>query len=145
VPTTPNPTGGYFVMLRRADCIELDMSVDEALTYIMVNTASSQSFVETALEEYHKAVRGYGPVVIVRAGVSVPEIPADVIKSLEGLKGYPRLIATDPDDNKVIASVPYLTLEDRDDGIKAARRSVHKYLGDKKKQPRVPPTPIPAG
>ena len=35
VPTTPNPTGGYFVMLRRADCIELDMSVDEALTYII--------------------------------------------------------------------------------------------------------------
>ena len=31
VPTTPNPTGGYFVMLQaRADCIELKMSVDEA-------------------------------------------------------------------------------------------------------------------
>jgi uncharacterized membrane protein len=35
VPTTPNPTGGYFVMLRRADVIELDMSVDEALKYII--------------------------------------------------------------------------------------------------------------
>lgn len=35
VPTTPNPTGGYFVMLRRADCIELEMSVDEALTYVV--------------------------------------------------------------------------------------------------------------
>lgn len=35
VPTTPNPTGGYFVMLKRADCIELEMSVDEALTYII--------------------------------------------------------------------------------------------------------------
>ncbi|QHI97836.1 DUF502 domain-containing protein [Xylophilus rhododendri] len=35
VPTTPNPTGGYFVMLRRSDCIELDMSVDEALKYIV--------------------------------------------------------------------------------------------------------------
>ncbi|MES2955776.1 MAG: DUF502 domain-containing protein, partial [Pseudomonadota bacterium] len=27
VPTTPNPTGGYFVMLKRTDCIELKMSV----------------------------------------------------------------------------------------------------------------------
>ncbi|MET0311780.1 MAG: DUF502 domain-containing protein [Burkholderiaceae bacterium] len=35
VPTTPNPTGGYFVMLRKSDCIELDMSVDAALKYIV--------------------------------------------------------------------------------------------------------------
>ncbi|MDP3425275.1 MAG: DUF502 domain-containing protein [Burkholderiaceae bacterium] len=35
VPTTPNPTGGYFVMLRRADCVELAMTVDEALTYVV--------------------------------------------------------------------------------------------------------------
>lgn len=35
VPTTPNPTGGYFVMVRKSDCIVLDMSVDEALTYII--------------------------------------------------------------------------------------------------------------
>lgn len=35
VPTTPNPTGGYFVMLKRSDCIELEMSVDEALTYVI--------------------------------------------------------------------------------------------------------------
>jgi len=35
VPTTPNPTGGYLVMLKRSDCIELDMNVDEALTYVI--------------------------------------------------------------------------------------------------------------
>lgn len=35
VPTTPNPTGGYFVLLKKSDCIELDMSVDEALTYVI--------------------------------------------------------------------------------------------------------------
>ena len=35
VPTTPNPTGGYFVMLKSSDCIELKMSVDEALKYII--------------------------------------------------------------------------------------------------------------
>ena len=35
VPTTPNPTGGYFVIVRRADVIELDMSVDQALKYII--------------------------------------------------------------------------------------------------------------
>ena len=35
VPTTPNPTGGYFVMLKRSDCVVLDMSVDEALTYVI--------------------------------------------------------------------------------------------------------------
>lgn len=35
VPTTPNPTGGYFVMLKKSDCIELNMSVDEALKYVV--------------------------------------------------------------------------------------------------------------
>ena len=35
VPTTPNPTGGYFVMLPRSDVIELDMSVDTALKYVI--------------------------------------------------------------------------------------------------------------
>jgi len=35
VPTTPNPTGGYFVMMRRQDVIELDMSVDTALKYVI--------------------------------------------------------------------------------------------------------------
>ena len=35
VPTTPNPTGGYFIMVRQRDCVELQMSVDEALTYVV--------------------------------------------------------------------------------------------------------------
>ena len=35
VPTTPNPTSGFFLMMRREDTIELDMSVDEALKYIV--------------------------------------------------------------------------------------------------------------
>jgi len=35
VPTTPNPTGGYLVMVRQRDCVELQMTVDEALTYIV--------------------------------------------------------------------------------------------------------------
>lgn len=35
VPTTPNPTSGFFLMLPRTDVIELDMSVDEALKYIV--------------------------------------------------------------------------------------------------------------
>ena len=35
VPTTPNPTSGFFLMLPRAEIIELHMSVDEALTYVI--------------------------------------------------------------------------------------------------------------
>ncbi|MDH1380453.1 DUF502 domain-containing protein [Comamonas aquatica] len=35
VPTTPNPTGGYFVLMRKSDCVELEMSVDAALKYIV--------------------------------------------------------------------------------------------------------------
>ena len=35
VPTTPNPTGGYFVVVRKDQVVELDMSVDQALKYII--------------------------------------------------------------------------------------------------------------
>jgi len=35
VPTTPNPTSGFFLMMPRADVVELEMSVDEALKYIV--------------------------------------------------------------------------------------------------------------
>jgi len=44
VPTTPNPTSGFFLMMPRSDVVELDMSVDEALTYVisMGSVAPSQ-------------------------------------------------------------------------------------------------------
>jgi uncharacterized membrane protein len=35
VPTTPNPTSGFFLMMKTSDVVELDMSVDEALKYII--------------------------------------------------------------------------------------------------------------
>jgi uncharacterized membrane protein len=35
VPTTPNPTSGFFLMLPKADVIELKMTVDEALKYVI--------------------------------------------------------------------------------------------------------------
>jgi uncharacterized membrane protein len=35
VPTTPNPTSGFFLMMPKSDVIELEMSVDEALKYII--------------------------------------------------------------------------------------------------------------
>lgn len=35
VPTTPNPTSGYVVTVNAADAQKLDMSVDEALKYII--------------------------------------------------------------------------------------------------------------
>jgi uncharacterized membrane protein len=35
VPTTPNPTSGFFLMMPKRDVIELEMSVDAALKYII--------------------------------------------------------------------------------------------------------------
>ena len=35
VPTTPNITAGFFLIVPRAEAIELDMSVDDALKYII--------------------------------------------------------------------------------------------------------------
>ncbi len=35
VPTTPNPTSGFFLMMPASETVELDMTVDEALKYII--------------------------------------------------------------------------------------------------------------
>ena len=35
VPTTPNPTSGFFLIFRKDEVIELDMDVNEALKYII--------------------------------------------------------------------------------------------------------------
>jgi len=35
IPTTPNPTSGFFIMVPRTDVVELDMSVDEGLKMII--------------------------------------------------------------------------------------------------------------
>ncbi|WP_338771793.1 DUF502 domain-containing protein [Massilia sp. METH4] len=35
VPTTPNPTSGFFLMMARENVVELDMTVDAALKYIV--------------------------------------------------------------------------------------------------------------
>lgn len=35
VPTTPNPTSGFFLMVPREEVVVLDMSVDQALKYVV--------------------------------------------------------------------------------------------------------------
>ncbi len=35
VPTTPNPTSGFFLMMPRADVVELSIGVDAALKYVV--------------------------------------------------------------------------------------------------------------
>ena len=35
VPTTPNPTSGFFIMIPKTDVVELDMSVDDGLKMLI--------------------------------------------------------------------------------------------------------------
>ena len=46
IPTTPNPTSGYVVTVAQKDAKELDMSVDEALKYIIsLGTISHEALI----------------------------------------------------------------------------------------------------
>ncbi|MBS1209649.1 MAG: hypothetical protein H6R19_2047 [Proteobacteria bacterium] len=49
VPTTPNPTSGFFLMMARKDVVELEMSVDDALKFII-----SMGSVAPEVSKYHK-------------------------------------------------------------------------------------------
>ena len=49
VPTTPNPTSGFFLMVPRSDVIALRMSVDEALKYIISMGVVAPAFTAPAV------------------------------------------------------------------------------------------------
>lgn len=59
VPTAPNPTSGYFIIVPRSDVIELDMSVDDALKVVVsmgvivppVVPAAPDGVLETGVEQ----------------------------------------------------------------------------------------------
>jgi uncharacterized membrane protein len=69
VPTTPNPTSGFFLMVRKDETMELDMSVDEALKYVV------------SMGVVAPTVRGRGPAAVAASvapssDVSSPPGPA---------------------------------------------------------------------
>ena len=51
VPTTPNPTSGFFLLMQRKDVIELELSVDEALTYVISMGAVAPSSISKIEEK----------------------------------------------------------------------------------------------
>src|SRR3569623_1333675 len=64
VPTTPNPTSGFFLMIPRKDVVELDMSVDQGLKMIIsmgvvvpkwqgTPAAAAAAVAENPPEKYH--------------------------------------------------------------------------------------------
>ena len=73
VPTTPNPTSGFFLMVPRADVVELKMSVDEALKYVI-----SMGVVVPPLRE----PRPGEPVTAQVPGVTGPKAAAPVTEAL---------------------------------------------------------------
>ncbi len=57
VPTTPNPTGGYLLFIRREDIIILDMSVEDAAKFVIsfgLVTAQSADAAETLIRTLSK-------------------------------------------------------------------------------------------
>ncbi len=66
VPTTPNPTSGFFLMLPRSRVHELDMTVDEALKYIIS--------MGVVAPRPHRAPPSLGPVVSAPAAQHEAEI-----------------------------------------------------------------------
>ena len=51
VPTTPNPTSGFFVMMAKKDAFELDMSVEEAFKLVISAGVVTPSSVKIKDEE----------------------------------------------------------------------------------------------
>ena len=66
IPTTPSPVNGFYFYVRRSEVIELDMSVDEALKYIIsmgVVTSDSRSSKERKIADIGALPQG-APVTV---------------------------------------------------------------------------------
>lgn len=50
VPTTPNPTSGFFIMANRAEIIKLDMEVDDALKMVISGGVVAPQTLETPVD-----------------------------------------------------------------------------------------------
>ena len=61
VPTTPNPTSGFFLMMPKSDVIELDMGVDEALKYIISMGVVSPHIASQVVKPAKKSTRKPAP------------------------------------------------------------------------------------
>jgi uncharacterized membrane protein len=57
VPTTPNITGGFFLIVPRSETIELEMTVDAALKYII-----SMGVAEPAARQVRAAIKAAPPI-----------------------------------------------------------------------------------
>ena len=79
VPTTPNPTSGFFLMMPRRDVIELAMTVDEALKYVI-----SMGVVTPGV----RPVRVAEPL-LVPSGASRADAPANPVNSVNPVTPIP--------------------------------------------------------
>src|SRR4030095_2976695 len=69
VPTTPNPTSGYVVMLPKSRVHELDMTVDEALKYVI-----SMGVVARRAAPNPPSTAAPPPAVPAKAGAVAPSV-----------------------------------------------------------------------
>ena len=69
VPTTPNPTSGYVVMLPKSRVYELDMSVDEALKYII-----SMGVVAPRAAPHPAPTAAHPAAIAAKAGAAAPSV-----------------------------------------------------------------------
>lgn len=116
----------------------------EALVFLKVNPKNTQDHVEEAVEDYVSRFKVYGPVFLVPLNMDEKLVPPNAAKAFDSLSGvYPQLVVLDPDDDTLIVKVPYLSQDDRKKEMRDYRRTVHRYLQEKKRKPRPVPTPKP--
>jgi uncharacterized membrane protein len=72
VPTTPNPTGGYLLFVRRADAIVLDMSAEEAVKFVISFGLVTAESAEAAEIMVKSLTRGSAAADEVRPGEAEP-------------------------------------------------------------------------
>jgi len=61
VPTTPNPTSGYLLLMQEKDLVYLDLSVEDALKYVISCGVVMMPFQKIDIREAHKRMHALEP------------------------------------------------------------------------------------
>jgi uncharacterized membrane protein len=70
VPTTPNPTSGFLMMFKQEDIVYLDMSVENALKYVISCGVVSSPIIMTTKEELLAKTKAFEGILNKQAGES---------------------------------------------------------------------------
>lgn len=122
---------------------------ERLMVFIQVNRNTTASHISDAFDQYFRAFRSYGPMILVPPGTAASQLPATVNQGFSSVTGQVRVVVIDPANNDaLVVAVPYLRVTERERELRRYRNQVGRYRREqraarRRQPPQVPPHLLP--